>query len=671
MTKFSFFLRKNPVAHAVTALLIFGYQTTQAQEIIDLAPARAPDAPAIAHMLHHAPRSDGQPAVALRILNMPLDSEATPTVHLDLQPAGAVTEHTQFVVIDDEGEHPLTGDFGKRYIGHVAGDAKAAAFVSIAPDGSMRSIIHQYGETIVNEYQPGSQTTVSATTSRSIEMARDFSRHAFQCGTNALGVSNFVPRNTFTEPVSLAAPAEKHAGQAGNNPRRRVDIIVDTDYEFLQIFNGNKDRAAAYIADVFAYVSQLYEKEINTRLNLTKVILRDTQNDPWNVPMPNTGGMLQELTNYGVRPNHPEYNVPHHHVHLLSGKRDQPNNSGGIAWIDTLHRTQELGYGLTAGIFGHFSPSRPEMLWDTAGLAHELGHAFGSDHTHAFDTSYEGSREGGAIDCCKADYGIPSYGLQCQGREGLLPGINSVTGGSPGQRTGTIMSYCNMVNHSYNDMAWTFGTNHPYGVKPERVPQLMSSQAQKYLPLDAANPPPPPPPTGNGTCQARTFSPAEERIMDIYLAYYGRPEDVGGFAYWVDKLNKAGGNINSTMQRFAISPEYTRRFGHMTDGDLVENLYRQLFDRPADPTGFGIYTQELSSGRRTLADISLVILDNTSGGDVDIIESRKDVARHYVTTVENRQVKDMGEKDMARIFDGVQNAANADDACKRLNGILN
>jgi len=664
MTTVSFALRKKPSAHAAIALLIFGYQTIQA-EIIDLAPARAPDAPQIARMLHHAPQPDGQPAVALRILNMPLDSETTPIVHLDLQPAGAVTEHTRFVVIGDAGERPLTGDFGKRYIGHLTGDAKAAAFVSIAPDGDIRAIIHQDGETIVNEYQPGSQTTVSATTTRSIEMARDFSHHSFQCGTNALDISSFIPRNTFTEPLSLTAPAEKHAGQAGDGLRRRADIIVDTDYEFLQVFNGNKNRAAAYIADVFAYVSQLYEKEINTRLNLTKVILRDTPNDPWNVSMPNTAGMLEELTDYGNRPNHPEYNVPHHHVHLLSGKRDQPDYSGGIAWIDTLDSTQELGYGLTAGIYGNFSPSRPEIIWDTAGLAHELGHAFGSDHTHAFDTSYVGSREDGAIDCCAADYGIPGYGLQCQGREGRLPGINSITGGVSGQRTGTLMSYCNNINGNYNNMAWTFGVNHPYGVKPERVPQLMTGQAQKYLPLDTANSPFPP-----SACQARSFSPAEERILDVYLAYYGRPADTAGLSWWTDALNAAGGNINSIMQAFAISDEYTRRFGHMNNGDLVENLYWQLFGRPAEPTGLRIYTQELSSGSSTLADISLVILDNTSGGDIAIIKSRKDVARHYVTTVENRRVKDMNERDMPNIFNGVQDTASANAACQRLNSIL-
>jgi len=662
-----FSFKKNlltPTAAAV--LLTFNCHKVEAQQIIDLAPARAPDAAAVAaHMRHTASSTDAATA-ALRILNMPIDSDDTPVVHLDLHPAGSVTAQTQFVVINNKGEQPLQGDFGQRYSGSVAGHATATAFVSIAPNGNIRSIINQDGETIVSEYQPGSQTTVSATTSRSLEMARDFSHHSFQCGVNELGVSAFLPRNTFTEPLTLA---NHPVGHAGDGPRRRADIIVDTDYEFLQIFNGNKNTAASYIADLFAYITQLYEKEINTRLNLVKVILRDTPDDPWHAAMPFTNEMLQELTQYGDRSNHPEYNVPHHHVHLLSGKRDKPGNSGGIAWIDTFNRIQELGYGVTAGMFGDFSPSNPQIIWDTAGLAHEIGHAFGSDHTHAFDTSYLGSRDGGAIDCCSADYGVDNYGLQCQNAPRQLPGRNSLTGGVAGQRTGTIMSYCNTVNHNYNDMAWTFGTNHPYGVHPERVPQLMSGQAQKYLPVDNAAPPPPPP-MGNGNCQARHFTTAEERLLDLFMAYYGRPPDVGGFDWWLGELQAAGENIHAIIERFAISLEYQRRFGHMAGSDLVDNLYWQIFGRGADPDGLRIYTQELQSGRKSLAEISLVILDNTSGGDVTIIESRKAVARNYVTVVENRKIQDLDENTLSNILNGVANPATASSACSRLEGML-
>jgi len=668
-----FSLKQNPCTTTVAAvLLIFNCQLVHAQQIIDLAPARAPDAAAVAHTRHTSALADPS-QVALRILNMPIDSDDTPVVHLDLQPATSVTNQTQFVLIDDNGERPLQEDVGQRYSGTVAGHAAATAFVSIAPNGSIRSIINQEGATIINEYQPGSQTTVSANTSRSIEMARDFTHHSFQCGTSVLGVSAFLPRDTFTQPVTLAS---QPVGHAGNGPRRRADIIVDTDYEFLQVFNGNKNAAATYIADLFAYISQLYEKEINTRLNLTKVILRDTPNDPWHVAIPDTAGMLSELTDYGNRTNHPEYNTARHHVHLLSGKRDRPGSSSGIAWIGTLHQSQELGYGITAGMFGNFSPSNPQIIWDTAGLAHEMGHAFGSDHTHAFDTSYLGSRDGGAIDCCSADYGIANYGLQCQNSSQQLPGRNSLTGGVAGQRTGTIMSYCNTVNHNYNDMAWTFGTNHPYGVNPDRVAQLMAGEAQKYLPVDNAAPPPlppvnpPPPPVDNGQCQARHFTPAEERLLDIFMAYYGRPADVGGLAYWLDELHAAGGDIHAIMERFAISDEYQRRFGHMTGSELVDNLYRQLFGRGAEPEGLRIYTQELLSGRESLVDISLLILDNTSGGDIAIIGSRKTVARHYVTTVENRKIKDLHEKDMALIFNDVESMATAESECTRLSQIL-
>ena len=40
------------------------------------------------------------------------------------------------------------------------------------------------------------------------------------------------------------------------------------------------------------------------------------------------------------------------------------------------------------------------------------------------------------------------------------------------------MSYCHLFRGSYTDLSLTFGTSHPYGVAPGRVPSRMTSHVQ-------------------------------------------------------------------------------------------------------------------------------------------------------------------------------------------------
>jgi len=463
-----------------------------AQQVINLAPAHAPDATAIARLLDN--RAMGHPAAqatgnvappALRIVNMPVDSEEMPTIDLDLQPSRSVTEQTQFFVVDEDGEHPVQVKMGARYTGTVQGLPGSPAFVSIRPDGSIRSIVHMDGETIVSEYQPGSRTTVSATTSRVVDVNTDFAGRSFQCGvTNESIPMSMLQGESFATPISLLpAPASHPPMARAGAAQRRADVIVETDAEFLQLFGNDRNRASDYIYELFAYVSQLYEREISTRLNIT-TILFDNSNR-WSST--HTHGLVDQLKAYW-KPR----TQARHHVHLLSGKKSGGGLMSALFWVgrDGIPSDFEF-YGVSSGMNGDFSPANPQLVWDASVVAHEIGHAFTSPHTHAYDVkdpgSYFISTQGGAIDCCVSEF----EGKQCVSylggvdRAGLLPGRNSLTGGKPGQKNGTIMSYCALVEGGIQNIAWTFGVNHPYGINPGRVPQAMNAYAQKFLPLDS------------------------------------------------------------------------------------------------------------------------------------------------------------------------------------------
>lgn len=39
------------------------------------------------------------------------------------------------------------------------------------------------------------------------------------------------------------------------------------------------------------------------------------------------------------------------------------------------------------------------------------------------------------------------------------------------------MSYCHLVNNDYDDVTFTLGLGHPFGVDADRVPNVMSTHA--------------------------------------------------------------------------------------------------------------------------------------------------------------------------------------------------
>lgn len=54
---------------------------------------------------------------------------------------------------------------------------------------------------------------------------------------------------------------------------------------------------------------------------------------------------------------------------------------GGIAYL-TAVCDSGYGYGVSAGVRGSLDDIGGEMFWDLTVVMHELGHNFGSDHTH-------------------------------------------------------------------------------------------------------------------------------------------------------------------------------------------------------------------------------------------------------------------------------------------------
>ncbi len=235
-----------------------------------------------------------------------------------------------------------------------------------------------------------------------------------------------------------------------------ADVAVETDAEFHDLFETT-DEAIAYVGDLFAAMSAIYERDVGATLRVSHLSLwsEGPESDPWTATSTMAG--LNEFMD-AWRASHGD--VERTVAHFLSGKR----TGGGVAYVGVLCSSY-YGYGFTGSINGRFSVSDPWLFWDVMGVSHELGHNFGSGHTHCYSPP---------IDQCY------------NGQSGCYTGTTSV----PSNGGGTIMSYCHLRSGGYSNINLWFGREGLYGDDSLRVPDLMRSRVESAWCMEAVAPVP-------------------------------------------------------------------------------------------------------------------------------------------------------------------------------------
>lgn len=175
-------------------------------------------------------------------------------------------------------------------------------------------------------------------------------------------------------------------------------VAVETDYETYEGFGKDTEKTAAWMLSLIANSSQIFEQEVNVKLEVKYLKVWTTPNDPYTA----LGfSLFPEFEDYVTK----NLTSIDRDVAILLIKADN-RLSGGLSRLDAL------GDPKTSILISGFAP-----------LTHELGHIFGSPHTH---NCYWPAGPNGTlapIDKCATVEG------DC--------GINEVI-----SQEGTIMSYC-------------------------------------------------------------------------------------------------------------------------------------------------------------------------------------------------------------------------------------
>lgn len=222
------------------------------------------------------------------------------------------------------------------------------------------------------------------------------SKNNFKCGSEIFDVPNDV-LNKMKEFKNL------HKDNITTD-LLEAKIAIDVDFFTYNSYGGSVPNATAYALAIMSASSAVYIKDMNVKLTVGYLRIW-TMQDPYTSP---DGFLLLEQFRIEWATN--QGSIDRVVAHLLTRRS---LNVGGIAYLNVLCNN-DLGYGLSA-LNGVINPL-PAYSYDIVVVTHELGHNFGSPHTHNCGWV------GGPIDTC--------YFLE-----------GGCTG-TPHPAVGTIMSYC-------------------------------------------------------------------------------------------------------------------------------------------------------------------------------------------------------------------------------------
>ncbi len=237
-----------------------------------------------------------------------------------------------------------------------------------------------------------------------------------------------------------------------NSGNECVDIYLEIDYRAYQNKSSSIPNTTSWAINLMAQVAIQYNRiKIPLKISGMKIF---TSVDPY-VSLNDSTTNNMEQTLYEFRDSMRIQGFNGRLAHLLSGR----SIGGGIAYLGSLcssFTNVAVSGNLSSGVTAY-----PTYSWNVNVIAHELGHNFGSSHTH--DCVWNGNNT--AIDGCRAPTGCPSPPQP------------------PSNIGGTIMSYCHLTGSGINP-------KNGFGPQPGALIYERFSNATCELSADCSGTPP-------------------------------------------------------------------------------------------------------------------------------------------------------------------------------------
>lgn len=123
-------------------------------------------------------------------------------------------------------------------------------------------------------------------------------------------------------------------------------------------------------------------------------------------------------------------------------------------------------------------------------------------------------------------------------------------------------------------------------------------------------------------------------VQELYVAYFGRPADPAGLDYWTNVVAANAGSTAAVSATFAASPEYIVTFYGKTNTQIVDQIYTNLFNRPADATGRAYWVDLLDKGTIKVDTIVAEVANAALTTDAEKVENKVAAATAFTTALD-------------------------------------
>jgi len=334
----------------------------------------------------------------VRLNGFPLDQHKI--VDLELEQFTVTSPTTKFVLGTDDGDRPAPHPDVVLFRGRVVEEPGSRVFLGI-------SATHSNGYIAL----PGKEYILapSRVRGKNIDAAHHVLYERFAAGANAPPSPFQCQTRTPREPAANIESQSVEAQAAYT--WRAAFVAIECDYEYGQAFDSTSD-AFVYVLELLGAISSVYERDLQVRLVLPYIRIWQTVSDPYTAN--DVGPLLDQFTAYW---SFYMGGVDRDIAHFLTPKQA----GGGMANVDVLC-SNAWGYGASSGISGVFPrPLEDGSLeqWDVHVVSHEMGHQFGSPHTHCYNPPIDNCGQS-FDDCWNGIYAcqqgtIMSYCKSCPG----------------------------------------------------------------------------------------------------------------------------------------------------------------------------------------------------------------------------------------------------------------
>jgi len=129
-------------------------------------------------------------------------------------------------------------------------------------------------------------------------------------------------------------------------------------------------------------------------------------------------------------------------------------------------------------------------------------------------------------------------------------------------------------------------------------------------------------------------------VQQLYVAYFNRPADAAGLDYWTNVVAAQKGSTAAVSAAFAAEAEYKTAYANMTNAQVVNQVYQNLFGRAAETAGQNYWADLLDRKVITIDKVVADIAKGAQGTDAEAYENKVAGATAFSAALDTKAEQD-------------------------------